>query len=522
SKERADKLWDAMLHSKNSLYKLIEARKMQFACPVTPPPPLKPGKVSVSGVTPYNVKPGDEVEFALTGEGLNLVTGVDSPTGFPDLVQSEIGPDGNLKFNVPEISPDGKRLKFQKVSVPYGVKPGEYEFTLKGGDNADKKVTSFKVKVVATDTRTSLEKAGDYAANTLKAKGELAVGLSKYPWQSQDVPYNLRSLGDREMPNLKADLRLGSIDDPVSIVGRGKAIVPVSEHAELLGNVQTGTRDAVHNGPDTYQLSGALGLGVRGNIWTTPQLRLLSAGVYAEGSVNGNANSAPNKFFYNGTDKNLNLRLTLDSEFGGVFAERQYTAFNWDNNSFPGGFSGHTEKWQLGLLGNVDLKKNQWAPKIYLKAAWLVSGKTAVPDAMADFAYEELSGVEAAARVDFKKFPKLPFYFYGGLQRLSQDGYNWGTLSRYFAGAGVKRPDIGTVELRGDLGDNPALYYGGGFKMGTLAYTLPEKLRQASGLTLKAQLYEFGKQTGFNGVAALDLVPLIFGPIKTSPLQTEK
>ena len=485
----------------------VEKKLMESTCVKPPVAEAKMVAVTVSGVTPYEVKPGDEVELTVTGENLDRVTSIDLPTSFKDLPK-------------PEISADGKQMKFQKVRVPLGAQPGISEFVLYGGEDGDEKLTSFTVNILEGDSRTAFEKAGDYVANTLKAKGEVAFGLSTYPSVSQKVPYNLTALGDREMPNLKMNLRLGSIDEPVTIIGRGHAIVP-GNRVELLGNAQAGAQDTVHSGPDDYRLNAGLGLGVRGNFWAE---RRLAFSLYADSGIIDNSHRAPNKFFYNGSDKYLNLRATLDSDFrtdwllAGIFGERQFSSFNWDGNSFPGGFSGQTEKWQLGLLGSADLtQRSDLAPKVDLKASWLVSGRTAVPDSLAGFAYEKLSGVEAEARVDFKKMPKLPFYLFGGLSHLSQDGDNWGAVSRYFFGAGVKPQSIGKLEARGDFADNPALYYGGSAKFGTLAWTLPERWLQASGLTVKLQGFQIDQQTGVNGMVSLDLVPTIFGPIKTAP-----
>jgi hypothetical protein len=499
--------WNSMFGDGDNLLKKVEAELMTLACPSLDLTGGKKPAVTLSGVTPYEVKPGDEAEFTITGENLDQVTSLDRPTAFKDL-------------SIPEISADGKQMKFQKVRVPLGAQPGISEFVLYGGEDGDEKLTSFTVNILEGDSRTAFEKAGDYAANTLKAKGEAAFGLSTYPSFSQKVPYNLMALGDQEMPNLKLNLRLGSIDEPVTIIGRGNAIVR-GNRVELLGNAQAGAQDTVHSGPDDYRLNAGLGLGLRGNFWAE---RRLAFSLYADSGIVDNAHRAPNKFFYNGSDKYLNLRATLDSDFrtdwllAGIFGERQFSSFNWDGNSFPGGFSGQTEKWQLGLLGNADLtQRSVLAPKVGLKASWLVSGRTAVPDSLAGFTYEKLSGVEAEARVDFKKMPKLPFYLFGGLSHLSQDGDNWGSVSRYFFGAGIKPQSVGKLEARGDFADNPALYYGGSARFGTLAWTLPERWLQASGLTVKLQGFQIGQQAGVNGVVSLDLVPTIFGPIKTAP-----
>lgn len=363
---------------------------------------------------------------------------------------------------------------------------------------------------VPEDTRTRFQKAGAYAADVLKFDGLLAGGATSYPSVREQVPYEIRPAGDRELPNLKLRLNLGTPDEPVVIIGsaKDKAIKKTERHFELLGNARLAAQDTIYSDKSSVLFSAGFGLEGRVNFWG----KKLSLGLSSDQGIDENSYRDPDRFFYTGAAKNWTPGLSLSSNFGTnwlvarVFAERQFTWFNWDGNSFPGGFSGNTELYRLGAAAKLNLAKLTASVK-----GALLTGKTEVPP-QGEGTYEHLSGYEVGARIDSKQLGPYQFHALFGLSRLNQSG--WGTLSNITAGAGIKHDSVGALEARGSLITNPGLYYGSKANTGSLAYNLPDRLGRASALGAALIAFQVDKQTGYGGLVTVNPLRAIFGEIK--------
>jgi hypothetical protein len=378
-----------------------------------------------------------------------------------------------------------------------------------------------------TEDENGERQKADHLVNILKAGGNLALGASTYPSASRNVRDGMRAAGDVLLPNLKLKFNLGTPDEPVTIVGEGSAIVPKTSPVELLGDLRAGVQDTIHDSQSSYLLSAGLGLDLRVKI---QEGRRFFFDLRNDLVINSSNYRDPNKFFYNGLAEQWTLGIGVNSNFqtdwllGRAFVEREFTSFSWDNTTYPGGFDGQTEKWRTGLSFRLDLAKHSpsvGAPEIKLTAAWLFAGKTAMPDTSVGFVYENLSGLEAEARLDFPKL-SLPFYFQGGLSKFYQDNGYTSPISRYTLGAGVKSREAGTFEAGLNVTYNPGLFYGGKIVLGSLSYSLPEKYGRASALAVTLTDFQIDGQSGLGGTLSFDLSRLIFGPIKRFGPGTDK
>ncbi len=251
-----------------------------------------PETVTIGEVKPYWAEPGKEFQLTVTGTNLKQVASADGPAPFDNLGE-------------PEISDDGKEMKFGAINVPADAAAGKYKIVLKDKDGHE--VASLEVAVPELGE----ERFSD-AVRKLNLKLDVNSGL---------------------VAGAKGYAGLGIYEEPITVSTFGARAALAPQIVGEDGYVKSAKHEVTVKAEgdlayrlykDDSRMMGALfGAGYQLHL-----SQFFAPEVYANVTVRNNNYKNPTPQYFSGTAWNENFGLAVNSQPAEWLAARAYFGLN--------------------------------------------------------------------------------------------------------------------------------------------------------------------------------------------------